>query len=465
MKSGSLHGRLLIAFGALITVIVLLFSIGSLLALLRNPLVYGSATQQLRSAQQKLTQDSESAKALQNRAWTELADLIDEKFGVRSVFVQTDDVILADSQSSSALALRLTHARVLWLAQRNDVGLMRDDSGRVWLVLVQPADETTDLVLAVRRPRLAMIEFFTNEFLRPVTTATLVGMALAILLALALVNWIAAPIRAIDRAAQAAAEGHFATLQEEGPLEIRHLARSFNEMSARVTAAQQSQRDLMANVSHELKTPLTSIQGFSQAILDQVLTTPDEIQNAAGVIHSESGRMSRLVQDLLRLARLEADSQKDTLHPVDLAALLPAIEKRFRLQAETRQVQLVMEMNQSLPLVLGNEDRLAEIFSNLLDNALKFSPDGGCVQLTTAFLDGKVQISVSDEGPGIADSEKEQIFDRFYQVNYAGSTARNGSGLGLAIVRQIVRNHGGSITVSDHQPHGACFTVALPAVR
>jgi signal transduction histidine kinase len=244
---------------------------------------------------------------------------------------------------------------------------------------------------------------------------------------------------------------------------VKDLAHSINEMTRRVEVSQQSQRDFIANISHELKTPLTSIQGFAQAIQDGTVSAPEALQQAAGVIISEAGRMYDLVMDLLSLARLDAGTADLRTDPVDLNELLNNVADKFIPQARKAQVTLQTRLD-PLPTIQGDSDRLAQVFNNLIDNAIKFTPAGGSVQISAAPLAKGVEVKVADTGIGIAPADQQRIFERFYQADKSrrGGSHR-GVGLGLAIARQIIQAHGGSLTVRSQPGQGSEFSVRLPA--
>jgi signal transduction histidine kinase len=229
-----------------------------------------------------------------------------------------------------------------------------------------------------------------------------------------------------------------------------------------VQAAQQAQRDFVANVSHELKTPLTSIQGFAQAMLDGAAASPEALRQSAHVIFDEAGRMRRLVEELLDLARLDAAGALRR-EPIDLALILAAVADRFGPRALEQQVALRTDIA-LLPAMVGDGDRLAQVFTNLVDNALKHTAPGGSVTLTAASAPGGVEAAVRDSGSGIPSEDLTRIFERFYQVDK--SRARSGgAGLGLAITKGIVEAHGGQISVHSAVGAGTAFRVFLPAAR
>jgi signal transduction histidine kinase len=294
--------------------------------------------------------------------------------------------------------------------------------------------------------------------------------AIAFAVSLVLAGWMAYSIaRPLERIAGAAAEiaaGKYdQQLQIEAPTEVARLAGSFNSMASQVKVTLQSQQDLLANVSHELKTPLTSIQGFSQALLDGTAGERAAQERAATIIHEEAGRMRRLVDDLLELARLEAGQVVMAQEAVHVGEVLQECVTRFSALAERLEVDLEIEMGSGLPLVTGDADRLCQLFSNLVDNALKHvqGVEGrGRVTLQAIGEDRSVVCSVTDNGPGIPANELDRIFERFYQVDKSRVRKRGGAGLGLSIAQEIAQAHGGQIWVESVQGLGTRFVVELP---
>ncbi len=251
---------------------------------------------------------------------------------------------------------------------------------------------------------------------------------------------------------------------ETGPTEVRTLARDVNAMATSVQASQRTLREFLANVSHELKTPLTSIRGFSQAMIDGTLETPDERARAARVIEAESKRVLHLVGELMDLSRLETGQQRMDLAPVSAAELLRHAAEVFALRGEEQDVALEMTVPPEDLLVAADFERIEQVLGNLIDNAFRHSPAGGAVHITASTnKDGLVEFTVRDEGSGIAADDLPHVFDRFYRS--ADETAGSGAGLGLAISREIVRAHGGEIRASSHGSDGSVFSFTVPVTQ
>ncbi|MFQ5610710.1 MAG: sensor histidine kinase [Anaerolineae bacterium] len=347
---------------------------------------------------------------------------------------------------------------------------------------VGPPDQRAVLVSVAPRPRA--FSAILGELSVGFVVAGLVAFVLSIFLGVFIARSVASPLRNIARAAEAMAGGHYdLRVPESGPDEVRRVARSFNLMIGRVKAGQQAMRDFVSNVSHDLKTPLTSIQGFSQALLEG--QTPDEAarRRAARIIYDEAGRMVRMVEDLLDLARIDAGQIVMAKTPINLADLLAATVDKLAPQAAQRNITLRRAWN-AVPVVAGDGDRLAQVFTNLIDNALKHTPAGGQVTVgsqvvknlskrqqrgitsasASTLLSRKanfVEISVADTGPGIPADELARVFERLYQVDKSRKRGR-GTGLGLAIVREIVEAHSGYVRAESVEGVGTKFTVALP---
>ena len=291
--------------------------------------------------------------------------------------------------------------------------------------------------------------------------AGLIGFAVALITALVLWAWIYRPLGRILKGVRAVSGGDYQQrVPVSGPSEIREVARDINAMADSVQLSQRALREFLANVSHELKTPLTSIRGFSQALLDGTLDTPEERERAARVIDIESRRLLHLVGELLDLSRIESGQQAMQLADVPAAELLAHVTDVFSIRAEEDRVDLrVGEPGDAV--VSADFDRIEQVLGNLLDNAFRHTPAGGRIDVgVRPARAGFIEFSVTDSGSGIGPDELPHVFDRFYRSSYEASGT--GKGLGLAISREIVRAHGGEIRAESRLGAGATFAFTLP---
>jgi signal transduction histidine kinase len=390
----------------------------------------------------------------------------DNELGVRFLLVNRAGAVLFDTRADSPAIVRLQTPTPAELAGDQQIrGTFLTADNHLWLYVARPLSDEVALLAALPRPAIRQLDILRDDLLPPMIIAGLVMALLALLLAILVSRWISTPIRRMAVAAQAISREEYEQIRLEGPSEVQDLARALNEMTVRVRSSQQSQQDLVANVSHELKTPLTSIQGFSQAILDGTVQHPEGVQQAASVIHAEANRMNQMVLELLDLARLDGGAVEFRRGAVDLGSLMEYILARFQHQAAGSDIDLALKQGDPMTLV-GDGERLAQVFSNLVDNAIKHTPTGGRVEVRLAKLGDFAEIFVADTGPGIPESERARIFERFYQLDKSRPGGRGrGIGLGLPIAAEIVQAHGGSISVRSKPGQGTIFVVKLPLVQ
>jgi two-component system, OmpR family, phosphate regulon sensor histidine kinase PhoR len=237
---------------------------------------------------------------------------------------------------------------------------------------------------------------------------------------------------------------------------------------------EKTRRDFIANVSHELRTPLTSIQGYSETLLDTIPENSSPTREFLEIIRKNAARMSRLTEDLLTLARVESGETRFETEPIPPVELLHDAEESFREIARTQGVELqIIETYdarngkggtpvESLPLVLADREAIHQVFSNLIDNAMKYGKSGGRVVLGARPAQRAIEFYVSDFGGGISSEHLARLFERFYRVDKARSRESGGTGLGLAIAKHIMRAHGGSIRAESELGHGSTFLFTLP---
>ncbi|MCC7360365.1 MAG: HAMP domain-containing protein [Anaerolineales bacterium] len=456
--------RLFAAFLAVIAVVLVSLSLGLIVLLRNNPLVERQTYSQLNSVAAALVREARLTPAMTPAEVLALAEATAAAEDVRVLVANANGDVLVDS-SANAAALDFRRFRLARLDQTYPdvrVGQVRDAARRLWLYVVRPLGEGRVLIVAGRPAPFVAAAFFAQNLLLPMTEAAVIAALAAGVLAVVIARSIAQPLQKMAQVSQGIARGDYTqAAPETGPDEVRALGGALNGMARQVQATQQAQREFLANVSHELKTPLTSIQGFAQALLDGTADSPAVTEHAAQIIYTEAERMRRLVEGLLELARLEAGAPALRRSPLDLRAQLGAVLERFGPRAQAAGVTLVNALPAALPTLTADGDRLAQVFDNLLDNALKHTPAGGQVTLTALPTGREVVVAVSDTGAGIPAADLDRLFERFYQVDK--SRARPGGvGLGLAISREIVAAHGGRMEAQSVVGQGSTFTVHLP---
>lgn len=234
---------------------------------------------------------------------------------------------------------------------------------------------------------------------------------------------------------------------------------------SRLEKLERVRRDFVANVSHELRTPITSIQGYVETLLDGAMDEPEQLDRFLRIVAAQAERMGAIVEDLLTLARIEADGQQKAI-PLGAAAIKPILQAAAEVchrQARDKAISLAVECDDALEAPV-NPALLEQAVVNLVDNAVKYSPDGQTVRIEAAPGDGEIVIRVRDRGCGIGQEHLPRIFERFYRVDKARSRKLGGTGLGLAIVKHIAQIHGGRATVESTLGQGSTFAIHLPTV-
>ncbi len=302
---------------------------------------------------------------------------------------------------------------------------------------------------------------FRLEVLQGVGIAALAAIAASAGASLFVSRRIVGPLRLLMDASQRIAGGQYhERVPVDDDFEITRLAASFNQMARALECTEALRQALIADVAHELRTPLTTIKGYMEALLDGVMPPGSE---TFALVHDEADRLYHLVEDLQELSRIEAGQAPIDPHPVDLVPLMQGIARRVQPQFEAKGVRLAVPSACGAGRVLGDDDRLCQIFLNLLSNALRYTPPGGSVEVRGYRDQDQVCVVVQDSGIGIAPEHLQHIFDRFYRADKSRSRSQGGTGIGLTIAKHLVDLHGGGITVSSVPGSGSTFTVSLPS--
>ncbi len=307
----------------------------------------------------------------------------------------------------------------------------------------------------------------------------LIWASLAATIAAIIVSWfvsrqVVTPLQRITQASQRIAEGHYeervevpGNIQRDELDELAQLALRFNQMAARLDQTETMRRQLIGDVAHELRTPLTVIKGTMEGLMDGILPAESATYQQ---VHQEVDRLQRLVADLQDLSRVESGAVPLSLQPIPVDRLIKTVTGRLSRLFEDKDVQLQIHLPDHLPPLLGDEDRLTQVLVNIVGNALKYTPEGGLVEVScepgspARRQDRMATFAVKDSGIGISAEHLPHIFTRFYRVDKSRARASGGSGIGLTIAKSIVEAHGGKIWVeSEGEGKGSTFFFTLPA--
>jgi signal transduction histidine kinase len=305
---------------------------------------------------------------------------------------------------------------------------------------------------------------FQAAMLEALLISAAAGLIAAIAVSLFLSARIVTPLDHLVRASRRIAAGHYAErVPVDAPDELGALADQFNQMAGELEEAEHRRVALIGDVAHELRTPLATIEGYTEGLLDGVVTPGVETW---ALLHDETARLRRLVQDLQDLSRAEAHQLPIHPQPTDPAALTAQAAARLGPQFEEKGIAFTSQVPATLPHVLADPDRILQVLINLLGNALRYTPQGGAVRLSADYRDHAIIFAVSDTGMGIAPEHLPHLFERFYRVDKARSRALGGSGIGLTIAQALVEAQGGQIWATSPGPgQGATFAFSLPLAR
>jgi signal transduction histidine kinase len=323
-------------------------------------------------------------------------------------------------------------------------------------------DGSGGMLYAVREePRLiAASTRFLSEFFWQLLIAGALAAAVALIVARWLARGMTQPLRDMAGAARKMETGDYRQrVVTSSRDEVGQLAVAFNRMSSELENLERLRRDLVANVSHELKTPISALRAHLENLLDGVeKAQPETLQ----VMLAQSERLGRLVDQLLELSRLESGDLPLDRSEIPLRPLVSRVMSEIDVTRSRRDVELAQDVPEDLPPVYADAERIYQVLFNLLDNAVRFTPAGGRVRVTAARRNGAVDVTVADTGPGISAEHLPRVFERFYRVDTARSRDEGGTGIGLAIARSVVEAHGGRIWAESEPGRGSTFTFELP---
>ncbi len=325
-------------------------------------------------------------------------------------------------------------------------------------VAVVGADAFEALMMAHGETAEAAQAMFDQSVRGVLIAAVVIAAVLAVVLAMVLARRLARPLEDVGMAARRIADGDYAArVPREGPEELVSLADSFNQMAASLEEQERMRRDFIANAAHELRTPLTNLQGYLEALRDDVIQADRATYDS---LWEEADRLVRLARSLDDLAEGEAGAEPARSVELDLAPILEASVALVRPALEGRGIAVERRWSSPLP-ARGDPDHLAQVLANLLQNAVRYTPDGGRVAVSGEARPGNVLVGVSNTGEPIPEVDLAHLFERFYRVEKSRDRARGGAGIGLAIVKQLIEASGGRVGV-ESSPAGTRFWFSLP---
>lgn len=355
-----------------------------------------------------------------------------------------------------------TTGRVVLAGQGYQVGDIPPATDVANGIPIQVNGKTVGTLLIIRNAYRVGVSgsTFLDRINLQILLSGLVAMVLALILAIIFSRNITRPIRELTAATQIVSEGKLA---HEVPVrsrdEMGQLAASFNRMNADLARSLNLRRQMTADIAHELRTPISIILGHAEAVHDEVL--PPSIETFE-IIREEAERLEHLVDDLRVLSMADAGELKLSLRLYSPQKLLHDAQKIYSHQARQKKISLQIKAAIDLPEIEIDPERMREVFSNIIENALRYTPQNGHITLSAYLIEGAVQMSVRDSGPGVATEELDRIFERFYRTETSRARDKGGSGLGFAIAKSIVEKHNGRIWAESKSGEGLTIVIELP---
>jgi signal transduction histidine kinase len=384
-----------------------------------------------------------------NRSWDGVQPLVEQMGRISG-----ERIVLADGEG-----------QVVADSSRKLVGqtVGRDWAGPAALIVYRGAQAGTLYADPLGQSADPLREQFLASVNRALLLAAVVAGLTAVLLTLALSRRVVGPIEALTAAARKMEKGDLSQRVEvQSGDEVGELARAFNAMADGLARLEQLRRNMVTDVAHELRTPLSNIRGYLEALQDGVARPSPALVDS---LYEEAMLLNRLVDDLQELALAEAGQLKLVRRPVALAEIVEQVVSLFQSRATAKGLTVRTDLPADLPTVDADPDRVGQILRNLLVNALTYTPPGGEITVLARAVDSEIEVRVRDTGIGIAPEHLPYIFERFYRADKSRTRTTGGAGLGLAIVKQLVEAHDGRVWVESKPGEGTTFAFTLPAAQ
>jgi two-component system, OmpR family, sensor histidine kinase BaeS len=379
------------------------------------------------------------------------------------VMVNTDESVISASPSIHLSKPNVEDSSLIHAALSGKSAIHAGYSqlfGNSGLVAAVPIGQVSGAVLLFRPESVVERAFHHVKWL--LVIAGLGGMLVALGMTVILSKRLASPLQQMANVAREMNEGNYtAKVPVTGDDEVGKLGVAINELAANLHHLDTSRKEFLADVAHELRTPMSYIRGYSQVLVEGLVESPEESKNYIQIIHDESIRLETLINDLFVLAQADAQMLQIEKQPMQFADVIDSVTQRMQKKAEDKGVTFRTQVS-PLPIIEADPERLLQVLVNLVDNAIRYTPSGGSIEISQKRLGDWVEVSVSDTGVGIPRDDLSYIWDRLYRVEKSRSRAGGGTGLGLAIVKQIVEAHGGTVHAESVENFGTTISFRIP---
>jgi signal transduction histidine kinase len=388
---------------------------------------------------------------LHGDGWSEVQPVVQYMasiYGQRVILADANGVVVADSGNDYVGS----QYDPTWLGKEQQVLNVKDGDNTLGILYIEP-----ELVSQTAPASIQTLSSSINSFL---LWGGILALATALIVILFLSRLISAPVHALTLAAEKLGKGDLSQrVNFESKDEVGKLVRTFNSMADDLVRAKQLREDLVADVAHELRTPVADVRAYIEAIQDGLLEPSKSNLNS---IHEDILLLSKLINDLQVLAQADANELNLSFQPEDIAAVINRVTTSVQPRATAKGITLTVELPTKLPLLKIDAQRITQVLQNLLDNAIEHTPSGG--EITVTAFDNKeyLEVAISDTGEGIPEKDLPNIFERLYRVDGSRSRATGGSGLGLTIAKRLVEAHGGKIMAQSEIGKGSRFIFTIP---
>jgi len=389
--------------------------------------------------------------------------------GTRNFYILDGEAgeCLAGSDMPENPALEITPNILAALAGREGV---TGKVGAAYMDVAVPVDGKNESYIVYIIDNKQTVQDLTRELITIIIEALGVALIISVITSIIVSKTMLRPIQGMTHAAEEMAKGDFSSkIEVESDDEIGILADTFNNMADQlhqtldeIRRSEELRKEFVANVSHELRTPITSIRSYAETLVDSDELPKEMEQNFLRVIMTESDRMTKIVQDLLELSRFDAGSSQMKFDKFSLEQSVRDIYNALVIEAQKRGQQIELELEWKMPDIIGDRSRIEQVLMNVVSNAIKYTANGGRIEITGTATGESVSVRVQDNGVGISKEDMARVFDRFYRVDKARSRESGGTGLGLSIAKEIIDRHDGRITIDSEHGKGTAVTITLP---